>query len=76
MLVALRGPATGTHYLDRTALAVMLPQLSKDVGATKEDYARLVTVFRLFYAAGQVVFGRLVDRIGTRMGFALSIAGW
>jgi ACS family hexuronate transporter-like MFS transporter len=35
------------------------------VGATKDDYALLVTVFMLFYAAGQFLFGRLFDMIGT-----------
>lgn len=76
LIVALIAVATVINYIDRNALAVMWPQISKDVGATKEDYALLVTVFMLFYAAGQFVFGRLFDIIGTRMGFALSIAVW
>ncbi len=50
--------------------------ISKEVGATKDDYALLVTVFMLFYAAGQFLFGRLFDMIGTRLGFALSISVW
>lgn len=76
LIVALIAVATVINYIDRNALAVMWPQISKDVGATKKDYALLVTVFMLFYAAGQFVFGRLFDIIGTRMGFALSIAVW
>jgi ACS family hexuronate transporter-like MFS transporter len=76
LIVALIAVATVINYIDRNALAVMWPQISKDVGATKEEYALLVTVFMLFYAAGQFVFGRLFDIIGTRMGFALSIAVW
>ena len=76
LIVALIAIATVINYIDRNALAVMWPQISKDVGATKEDYALLVTVFMLFYAAGQFVFGRLFDIIGTRLGFALSIAVW
>ncbi|MGY8563423.1 MFS transporter [Paracidovorax citrulli] len=76
LIVALIAVATVINYIDRNALAVMWPQISKDVGATKEDYALLVTVFMLFYAAGQFVFGRLFDIIGTRLGFALSIAVW
>ena len=74
--MALIAIATVINYIDRNALAVMWPQISQDVGATKEDYALLVTVFMLFYAAGQFVFGRLFDMIGTRLGFALSIAVW
>jgi ACS family hexuronate transporter-like MFS transporter len=76
LIVALIAVATVINYIDRNALAVMWPEISKDVGATKEDYALLVTVFMLFYAAGQFVFGRLFDIIGTRLGFALSIAVW
>jgi ACS family hexuronate transporter-like MFS transporter len=76
LIVALIAVATVINYIDRNALAVMWPQIAKDVGATKEDYALLVTVFMLFYAAGQFVFGRLFDIIGTRLGFALSIAVW
>ena len=76
MIVGLIAVATIINYIDRNALAVMWPEISKDVGATKEDYALLVTVFMLFYAAGQFLFGRLFDIIGTRLGFALSIAVW
>ncbi len=76
MIVGLIAVATVINYIDRNALAVMWPEIAKDVGATKEDYALLVTVFMLFYAAGQFLFGRLFDIIGTRMGFALSIGVW
>ncbi|WDS37740.1 MFS transporter [Pseudoxanthomonas sp.] len=76
LIVALIAVATVINYIDRNALAVMWPEIARDVGATKEDYALLVTVFMLFYAAGQFVFGRLFDIIGTRMGFALSIGVW
>ncbi|WP_337246111.1 MFS transporter [Luteimonas sp. gir] len=76
LIVALIAVATVINYIDRNALAVMWPQISQDVGATKEDYALLVTIFMLFYAAGQFVFGRVFDIIGTRLGFALSIVVW
>lgn len=76
MIVGLIAVATVINYIDRNALAVMWPQIAQDIGATKEDYALLITVFMLFYAAGQFAFGWLFDRIGTRMGFVLSIAVW
>lgn len=76
LIIALIAVATVINYVDRNALAVMWPEISGDIGATKEDYALLVTVFMLFYAAGQFGFGRLFDLIGVRMGFALSIAVW
>lgn len=76
LIIGLIAVATVINYIDRNALAVMWPEIADDIGATKEDYALLVTVFMLFYAAGQFVFGRLFDKIGTRMGFALSIGVW
>lgn len=76
IIIALIAVATIVNYIDRNALAVMWPEISKEIGADKEDYALLVTVFMLFYAAGQFAFGRLFDAIGVRLGFALSIALW
>lgn len=76
IISALIGIATVVNYIDRNALAVMWPEISSQIGATKQDYALLVTVFMLFYAAGQFLFGRLFDAIGVRLGFALSIAVW
>lgn len=68
--------ATVVNYIDRNALAVMWPEIATEIGAGKEDYALLVTVFMLFYAAGQFLSGRVFDAIGVRLGFALSIAVW
>jgi len=76
MIVGMIAVATVINYIDRNALAVMWPEIASDVGATKQDYALLVTVFMVFYAVGQYVFGRLFDKIGTRLGFALSIGVW
>ncbi|AKC85963.1 MFS transporter [Pseudoxanthomonas suwonensis] len=75
-IIGLIAVATIINYIDRNALAVMWPAISAEIGATKEDYALLVTVFMLFYAAGQFAFGRLFDIIGVRLGFAVSIIGW
>ena len=76
LIIGLIALATVINYIDRNALAVMWPAIAKDVGASKDDYALLVTVFMLAYATGQFLFGRLFDIIGTRMGFALSIGMW
>lgn len=76
LIIALIGVATVVNYIDRNALAVMWPEIAPQIGATKEDYALLVTVFMIFYALGQSLFGRLFDQVGTRIGFALSIAVW
>ncbi|QXF11429.1 MULTISPECIES: MFS transporter [Sphingopyxis] len=75
-VIGLIGLATVINYIDRNALAVMWPEVSKDIGATKEDYALLVTIFMIAYAVGQSLFGRVFDAIGTRMGFTISILFW
>lgn len=75
-VIALIALATVINYIDRNALAVMWPEVSKEIGATKEDYALLVTIFMIFYAFGQSIFGRIFDAIGTRMGFTISIVFW
>lgn len=75
-VISLIGLATVINYIDRNALAVMWPAVSKEIGADKSDYALLVTVFMIAYAFGQSLFGKIFDVIGTRMGFALSILVW
>ncbi|MBD3838219.1 MFS transporter, partial [Brevundimonas sp.] len=76
VIIGMIAIATVINYIDRNALAVMWPAIASDIGATKADYALLVTIFMLFYALGQFVFGRLFDAIGVRLGFALSIGVW
>lgn len=76
VIIGLIAVATVVNYIDRNALAVMWPEIASEVGATKQDYALLVTIFMLFYALGQFVFGKLFDAIGVRLGFALSIGFW
>jgi ACS family hexuronate transporter-like MFS transporter len=76
VVIGLIAVATVINYIDRNALAVMWPEISKDIGATKEDYALLVTFFMVSYAIGQSLFGRIFDWIGTRMGFVVSIVAW
>ncbi len=75
-VVSLVALATVINYIDRNALAIMWPQISADIGASKDDYANLVVVFTIFYAIGQSSFGKIFDVIGTRMGFVVSIVVW
>ncbi len=76
VVIGLIAIATIINYIDRNALAVMWPEISKEIGASKEDYALLVTIFMIFYAIGQSLFGRIFDRVGVRIGFGISILAW
>jgi ACS family hexuronate transporter-like MFS transporter len=64
------------HYMDRQILGILAPTLQKDVGWNEIQYANIVTAFQAAYAVGLVVFGRLIDFVGTGRGYALSVILW
>ena len=68
--------ATVINYIDRSALAIMWPDISKDLGMDKNDYAVILNVFLVAYAIGQSLSGKMFDKIGTRAGFVVSITIW
>lgn len=68
--------ATVINYIDRTAFGVMWPEMGKDLGMDDSDYAIMLNVFMVTYAAGKFLSGKLYDIIGTRMGFTVSIVVW
>ncbi|MFC6225921.1 MFS transporter [Hymenobacter artigasi] len=75
-IITLIALATVINYIDRNALAVMWPGIAKDLQLDKEQYATVVGFFMVAYGVGQSVSGRIFDKIGTRLGFALSITVW
>ncbi len=75
-IIGLIGAATVINYVDRSSLAVMWPAIARDTGLSKENYATIVSVFMVAYAVGQAVAGRFFDRVGTRLGFVVSIVVW
>lgn len=68
--------ATIINYIDRSALAIMWPDISEDLGMDKNDYALILNVFLVAYAVGQSLSGKMFDKIGTRFGFIVSITVW
>ncbi|MBM3853928.1 MAG: MFS transporter, partial [Verrucomicrobia bacterium] len=66
--------STVINYLDRQTLSALAPFLKQEYHWTNEDYALIVISFRVAYAIGQTVFGRLLDRIGTRLGLTITVA--
>lgn len=68
--------ATIINYIDRSALGIMWPSISEDLGMSKNDYALILNIFMVAYAVGQSVSGKIFDKIGTRLGFVLSITVW
>ena len=74
-IVALLFAATAISYVDRQVLTVLAPSLRDELGISNTAYASILTAFLLAYTFMQPVTGWLIDRIGTRFGFAL-IMGW
>jgi len=68
--------ATVINYIDRTAFALLWPEMGEDLGMDKSDYAVMLNVFMACYALGKFASGKLYDIIGTRLGFTVSIIIW
>lgn len=75
-IVALLFTATLINYVDRQALSVAAPVLTKEFSLSERDYARIVMAFLLAYCVMQAVSGRILDWIGLRVGFAWAIVLW
>lgn len=54
----------------------MWPQMREDLNLTEQDYAWIINIFTITYAAGKFISGRIYDKVGTRIGFVLSIFFW
>jgi len=68
--------ASTINYVDRQVIGLLKPTLQQQFGWSEIDYADIVFSFQLAYAIGFVFAGRVIDRVGTRMGFALALAIW
>ena len=81
-VIALIALATVINYIDRQALPVLWPDIAQDLypdkspDERKEIYAFISTLFIFSYAFGQAIFGKIFDKLGTRIGFTLSIGFW
>ncbi len=71
---ALLFASTVINYIDRQTLSVLAPVLKEQFRWTNSDFALIVIAFRVAYAGGQTVSGRLLDRVGTRSGLSLAVA--
>lgn len=67
---------TTKNYMDRQILGVLKDTLQHSLGWSEIDYGNLVFAFQAAYAIGLLLVGRLIDRIGTRIGYALAMVFW
>jgi MFS transporter, ACS family, aldohexuronate transporter len=68
--------ATTINYVDRTVLGVLEPELQKQFGWTATQYGDINSAFNLAYAIGFLFAGWMMDKIGTRWGYSISLAIW
>ena len=74
--------ATVINYIDRSALSIMWGgenidgSIAQSLGLTKNHYGLISNVFMVAYALGQLFSGKVFDKVGTRIGYVLSIGIW
>lgn len=68
--------ATTINYVDRAVLGLLAPLLQSTIGFNEIQYGYIVTAFQAAYALGLLGMGPVIDRIGTKLGYALAISIW
>lgn len=68
--------ATTINYLDRQVISLLKPTLEEEFNWTETDYSNIVVAFQFAYALGMVGAGRIIDKIGTKLGYAITLTLW
>lgn len=75
-ICALLFAATTINYIDRQILSLLKPILDEQLGWTNAQFGLVNSLFQGAYAISYLMFGMLIDRKGTKIGYAISIAAW
>jgi ACS family hexuronate transporter-like MFS transporter len=68
--------ATTINYIDRQVIGILKSTLQGEFGWTEIDYSNIVFAFQTAYAIGLLLAGRLMDRLGTKVGYAVAVIVW
>lgn len=68
--------ATTINYLDRNVLGLLKTTLEVQFNWSEMDYSDIVIAFQIAYALGMLGIGRLIDKLGTKKGYSISLFGW
>ncbi len=75
-VVALLFFATTVNYFDRFLMGILAPVLETEIGWTEQQYGYIIASFQFAYAAGTLLMGYVIDRLGTRWGFTIAVTLW
>ncbi len=76
LMVTLAFAATIINYLDRQTLSIVAPELKRQFAMSDETYGLILSAFMLAYTVSNGLSGPILDRIGTRLGYAACMAWW
>lgn len=68
--------ASAINYIDRQVIGLLKPIIQDELQWSETDYSLIITVFNICYAVGMLLCGRLLDWIGTRIGYVVAICVW
>jgi MFS transporter, ACS family, hexuronate transporter len=68
--------ATTVNYLDRQVISLLKSTLSTELNWTDKDYIKIEIAFKIFYSFGMIIAGRIVDKLGTKLGYAWATGLW
>lgn len=75
-VVALLFFATTINYIDRQVIGLLKPYIQDDLHWTEADYGYIVTAFQVAYGIGMLVCGRMLDKLGSKLGYSVAIVIW
>lgn len=68
--------ATTVNYIDRQVIGLLKPYIQDDLGWTEADYGYIVTAFQVAYGIGMLACGRMLDKLGSKIGYSIAIIVW
>lgn len=76
LIVVLLAGFSVSNYVNRQALSVLAPTLRLELGISTEQYSYIISTFLAAYAVGFAISGRMLDRIGVKVGLAIALGAW
>jgi ACS family hexuronate transporter-like MFS transporter len=74
VVCALLFSATVINYMDRQVLGILVLPLQKELGWSESQYGWMIAGFQMTFAIGLLITGPVIDRIGSRLGYALAVS--